>query len=136
MTLSNAQDYSNYIGIPYRSPDSNQEGLNCWELVEKIMIEQFKLKPPIVHYSGPVEKVAPVFMSQLLAWDLISNEHRAPGDLILLSITGYPVHCGILINETQFIHTLKSCNSCIESISSISWKKRILGFYRWKTKTN
>lgn len=131
MTLDNAQACFDLIGIPYRMPDENIDGLHCWELVERAMIEVFNIEPPIIHYTGALKDVEPVFMTQLAAWDHVAAPDRKPGDLVLLSIAGYPVHCGILIERNKMLHTLANTGSVIESVDDHRWSKRITGYYRW-----
>lgn len=132
MIQDNAPDFSKYIGIPYAGPeDETGSGLNCWQLVEKVMREVFHMKPPIVKYTGPLDKVAPIFMAHMQSWDYVEMESRVPGDVLVLRVAGYPVHCGILISQGAFLHTLKGRNSCTEQIKSITWRRRIVGIYRW-----
>lgn len=134
MTHNNSLRYFEpYIGIPYREPpDINGEGLHCWELVEKVMQEVFGVTPPIVHYTGSIKDVEPVFMTQLAAWLFVCNGQQLPGDLVLIRMAGYPVHCGILVSPKVMLHTLKGRCSCIENITRPQWKRRVLGFYRWQ----
>lgn len=135
MIQDNALDFSDYIGIPYA--DTNvplPEGLNCWQLVEKVMKEVFHMKPPEIHYTGPLDNVAPIFMAHMQMWEKIDYDNRAPGDVLVLRVAGYPIHCAILIKPNIFLHTLKGHNSCIEQINGITWRKRLVGIYRWNEK--
>lgn len=129
MIRSSAPDYSNYIGLPYRWTEG--EGLNCWELVELIMVEVFQVKPPYVEFDGIKENVAPLFVNQLSHWKQIDKGEHKEGDLVLLKVIGYPAHCGIMINKRSMIHTLKNSGSVIEQIDSYKWRNRLIGFYRW-----
>lgn len=123
-------DWSDYIGIPYAENGENT-GLNCWELVELIMIEVFDVMPPHYVYTGEYKDVAPIFCSELSAWMNIPYAKREPGDLLLLNIAGYPVHLGILVSPVEMVHTLRATGSCIERINTPRWRKRISGVYRW-----
>lgn len=132
MIQDSALDFSKYIGIPYADPESNSSnGLNCWQLVEKVMKEVFHMEPPIVQYTGPLDKVAPIFMAHMQSWEYVNYDSRSPGDVLVLRVAGYPVHCGILISRKHFLHTLKNLNSSKESLESMRWKRRLVGIYRW-----
>lgn len=132
MILSNAPHFSNYIGIPYGGPDSNDaHALNCWELVEKIMIEAFRKNPPRYEFTGDYKKVYPVFLMELSAWQSIPFEQRQAGDVVLLNMAGYPIHLGILVNRSVMIHTLKNYGSCAENITTTRWRSRVVSVHRW-----
>ena len=132
MIRDSAPDYSNFIGIPYRLPEANAEGLHCWELVEQVMISVFGVEPPEVVYSGSIRRVAPVFMKSLERWTQVDQEDREAGDMVLLSVAGHPAHCGILINKNEMLHTTKETGSVIERVCGIVWRQRIVGYYRWQ----
>lgn len=123
-------DFSVYIGIPY-SEHGKRPGLNCWELVEKVMLECFGVRPPPYHFSGDYRDVAPIFCAELQAWDYVPFDERRPGDVILLNMAGYPIHLGILIDKNQMLHTLRETGSCIEKIKGVKWQRRVSGVYRW-----
>lgn len=131
MIQDNAPDFSKYVGIPYRSPDSGNDGLHCWELVELVMLEAYGLKPPHIEYNGPTREVVPVFMSNLKKWKPIDPEDRRGGDVAILTVYGQPAHCGVLISRNEMIHTMKECNSVIEKIDSLKWMSRLVGVYRY-----
>lgn len=132
MIRRNALGFSEFIGIPYREPhDRESEGLHCWELVEKAMRELFRVEPPGIEFSGTYDQSAPVFMNRLRYWRHIDFSERRAGDLIVLRIAGDPCHCGILVNQTDMLHTMKGHNSCVESVIGSRWESRIYGVYRW-----
>ncbi len=134
MILRNARPFSDFIGIPY-GDENNQDPdrLNCWQICERIMVECFGVQPPTYDYQGEFKKVESCFVENLSQWDEVLLEDRQPGDLVLLSIAGHPIHLGILIYRNIMVHTLDSVGSCTEDITRVSWQKRIKGFYRWRS---
>jgi hypothetical protein len=38
---------------------------------------------------------------------------------------------GLYLNQSDFLHCFRGCNSCIERLDSHNWNKRLLGVYRW-----
>lgn len=135
MTHHSFQVYSNYIGIPFadeRNQDPNK--LNCWQLVQKVMVEQFNKHPPDYDFCGDrYRKAAPIFMTATEEWQEVSFESREPGDVVLLTMQGHPVHVGILVKRDIMLHTMSGICSCAERITSAKWCKRISGIYRWPT---
>ncbi len=132
MTHLSALACSEFVGIPYREPqDGDAPGLHCWELVEKAMRELFHVKPPAIEFTNTYQQSAPVFIDRLRYWRRIDWDDRKAGDLIVLRIAGDPVHCGILVNRDDMLHTMKGHNSCIEPVLSKRWASRLYGVYRW-----
>lgn len=130
MTPHNAQRFFKYIGIPY-SAYGKRPGLNCWELVEKVMIDEFGIVPPHYEYDDDYRKVDSLFVSELQRWQHIEYDDRRPGDLILLIVQGVPIHLGILIDQNLMLHTLPGIESVCEDFTRQPWKNRISGIYRW-----
>lgn len=126
-------DFGRYVGIEYRDPDDAEtNGLHCWELVELVMREEFKVDPPKVSFSDNYKKAMPVFMSELEHWQRIRTGDEQPGDMVLFSIGGIHCHCGIIIDTAHMLHCLKGRNTTIERYRSPEWAKRLVGFYRWQ----
>lgn len=125
-------DFGRYVGIEYRDPDDeNGNGLHCWELVELLMREEFKLVPPKVVFSDNYKQAESVFLAELDSWQLIQLGDEQPGDMILFRIAGQSCHCGILIDSAHMIHCLKGRNTTIERYRAREWSKRLVGIYRW-----
>ena len=69
----------------------------------------------------------------------IEIEKPEPGCIVMLVyIHPYATHIGIVLDDCdQFIHAAsKSKAVCINRLSSISWRHRIKGFYKWTKKLN
>jgi len=121
-----------YIGIPYRLPEESGDGIHCWELVAMIMKEVFNVEPPQVDYAGTASDASPVFFKELEAWKKVEFDERKEGDMLLFNIMGQPIHCGILISDQHMLHTMFGRESCVEDILSTTWKRRLVGVYRWQ----
>ncbi len=119
-----------YIGIPYREKD-------CYDLIRLYHKNVFGNTLPDLEYSRPdganlkerdidtLGQVAPM-ASKSHFYQVTKPKH---GDIILIRIFNMPLHVGLYLNESQFLHTQKQTGSCVERIDT--WKKRILGFYRY-----
>lgn len=69
----------------------------------------------------------------------VKIEKPEPGCMVLLIyIHPYATHIGIVLDDCDhFIHAAsKNKAVCIEKLSSISWRHRIKGFYKWTKRLN
>ena len=105
-----------YTGIPYLLGGTCRKGLDCLGLVRLVYREQF------------LEEVAGLGEG----WSQIEckNWKYEEGDVVVLNIYGLPVHCGIAVSPTQFLHAMDGRVSGVESLSDMRWRKRIRGYYR------
>jgi cell wall-associated NlpC family hydrolase len=54
------------------------------------------------------------------------------GDVVAYRMKfGFPTHVGVMINEHEFLHALENVGVVRESILASTWKRRVVGFYRW-----
>jgi cell wall-associated NlpC family hydrolase len=53
------------------------------------------------------------------------------GDIVTFRIMGHEIHCGIMLNGSEFLHSLKGRMSCIEDLSHINWRTRLTGVFRY-----
>ncbi len=56
-----------------------------------------------------------------------------PFDVILLRTGNMVYHCGVVIGRRTMLHVMEGVNSTIEEFTSLQWKQKVEGFYRWKT---
>jgi hypothetical protein len=56
------------------------------------------------------------------------------GDGIALRMRGYPFHVGIVVAPGLMLHTHEDAGVVVENYHSITWGKRISGFYRYEGK--
>jgi cell wall-associated NlpC family hydrolase len=124
-------NFERYIGLEYCPPDKTGNGLNCWELVELVMRQEFNLTPPEVDFKEDHRLATPVFMRELEAWQPVTNGEEQPGDLVLFNMLNIYSHCGIVIDENRMLHILANRNAVIERFNSMAWTNRLIGFYRW-----
>lgn len=126
--------YEQYVGIEYRAPEAiDAGGLHCYEFVELVLRNEFKLTPPAVRYCNTYKEAAPVFFSEIEKWTEVAVGKEQPGDVAVFRIGTFVCHCGVVIEDHQMLHCLRGRNSCLEDIYSPAWEKRLVGFYRWQT---
>jgi cell wall-associated NlpC family hydrolase len=128
-----SSDIKDYIGIPYidrgRNPD---EGLDCFGLAIRVCRYCYGyILPTLGHKyasSDDHKEMHKAFVESVDKFKKFDMPQR--GDIVVFNMRGLPTHVGIYIGKNSFIHTLKGHNSCVESLSSPLWNKRIEGFYR------
>lgn len=112
------------IGIPYGFRDD--PGLDCYQLVVKALNDLFGITAPDYVFHGPEDEAWIAFAANKLNWQ---PGNRDPGDVVTLKIGRY-THCGLYLGNGEMIHTLRGCQSSIESIDTLKWRDRITGFYK------
>jgi cell wall-associated NlpC family hydrolase len=121
-----------FIGIPYEPKGKSFAGADCVGLVELFNKEALGRKIPDFSqlYLDPrdYKSLDGLIDSEKRHFDTISEPTF--GDTILFRIGSYACHLGIYIDEQIFLHSHEGHDSAIERLDSLSWSKRILGFYR------
>lgn len=133
----NVQALANLVGIPYASGGRDRsQGLDCWGLIRVAALELFGTEvPDYTGYESSCDQAqtAPLFAARHV-WTRISKGSEQPGDVLVLRLSGYPIHAGICLGGDKMLHTLVGRNSCIERYDSLTpWFRRIEGAYRWPT---
>lgn len=116
---------SDFIGQPYDHPR-----FNCWSLVHDVLQKVYEVLPPQYHYDGDVMNANEVFVNKIPCWEKL--DAPIPSAVVVFNIGGKPLHCGVMINDKEFLHTMKGRDSCIERLDSMQWQRRINGFYLWR----
>ena len=123
-----------YIGIPYCKNGNTREGCDCWRLI--VMVYKERLNIDLPAFSGIYDDGSPASLkriSQLIketkrAWPEVKNP--APYDVILLRTSGY--HVGLVTGRRTMLHISEGINSTIEEFTSLQWKDKVEGFYRYE----
>lgn len=122
-----------YLGIPYKDMGRTVEGLDCWGLCVLLAKNEFNYDLPALdrQYTSATDgrSVADlVAINKLNGWEKVEVYEK--GDIIVFNVAGFACHVGTYIGEGLFIHILHGSNVTIESLDSITWKKRLNGVYR------
>lgn len=117
------------IGIPYKFNGTDENGIDCYNLVKlyykEILKNEIKDK---VFYKTQTDLDLKAIKNEQKAW--IKADKIKNGTLLLIRINNFPIHCGVAINKNQFLHILENKTSCIEKISR--WKNKIIGIYDYR----
>lgn len=125
-----------YIGLPYVSHGRTREAIDCFGILQMFYMEQFGIE-----LDGEGFTYANASISEQVERDLRYEESKRVwsdsdelrfGDVLLFRIKGFVSHVGIVIDVANrlFLHSFPGRDSCIESMESLAWKKRIVGIKR------
>ena len=122
------ENIGNYIGISYAEKD-------CYQLIKLFYREQLSKHLPnydlLYDDSNDAAETKPVIENSIASGKWLKVDEPEQFDVIVFNLAGLPVHCGMNINGKDFLHSLYGCNSVIESLESITWQRRVYGYYRW-----
>lgn len=128
-----------YVGTPYQDKGRDGAGTDCWGLVWMIMRDVYDTITPSYENTYATaegrKEVAETITRNCLNnpdWREIRDGEEQPGDLIILTIGGRPLHCGIVVDDKWMIHTLVGHNAVIERYDTAKWNNRRGGFFRLK----
>lgn len=126
-----------YIGLPYQENGRTWQGVDCWGLARLFYKHELNIQLPDYSdlYSGSWnEQIASLINHHKDSWQEISDPQV--GDLCLFNIYGEPTHIGVYCGNNSFLHSREGKDSVIETLSSVSWKKRFQGFFRYQAEAN
>jgi len=124
-----------FIGIPYVVCGETFDGADCYGIAKLYSKEVLNKTLPTYMYSElDNEAVADIAIKSAqhslgAAWRKVDTPKQ--GDVVTFRIMGLEVHCGIMLNDHEFLHSLKGRQSCIEDLSNVNWKHRLTGVFRY-----
>ena len=75
--------------------------------------------------------------------ELVDRERRAmwravpepaPGDVVVLKIKRYPVHCGVVLGGGQMIHAHHGTDTTVERYGGLIWRDRLDDYWRHESR--
>ena len=124
--------HNKYIGIPYQEKGRSLEGADCWGLSRLIYKNEFDIDLPSFsdnYAHEDTERIAELMIQYREGWEE-TNTYKS-GDMILFRVLGHVSHIGVMINDTQFIHSRQGQDAAIDSLSTSRWTHRIAGVYTY-----
>jgi len=125
--------YNKYVGIPYKETGRDTTGIDCWGLLRLIYKEQYNVDIPSFsdgYTSGKDRDLTTELIAQNKEqW--VERETPEVGDGILFRVLGLETHIGVYLGDNKFIHAKEGHSSVIESLTSLKWKNRIAGYFRY-----
>lgn len=135
---------SRYVGIPYIDRGRGPDAYDCWGLVRLIMAERFGVELPrfdelywtdLSYCRELGRRVDATAQGFDCVWLNRGNElppldQLRPGDVLLMRLSGSPVHVGVIASTPWFVHTEVAQDSCVDSLDGLRWSRRVYGVYR------
>ena len=123
-----------YIGLDYEDRGRGPNAFDCLGFVSYVFRRELNIDLPdfLDTYRSAEDSsgVAAAINKRKVDWERVDNPR--PLDLILFNVLGHPTHVGLFISNDDFLHCFKGTGSCLERLNSLTWGRRVLGFYRWK----
>ena len=129
--------YNDYVGIPFLAKGREKTGVDCWGLAILVYSEQFNITLPSFSDNYDFEdtdRIAELTAQYKEAWE--ETTEPKPGSIVLFKVLGQVSHVGIYVGNNKFLHCRENHSSAIESLDSISWNKRLAGFFNYAEKSN
>lgn len=123
-----------WIGRPYAVRGRGPDAFDCWGLVAAVVAERWGLELP--SHAGEYETaadrhdLAAVVAGGQSEWTEISPAAARVGDVVVLRLAGAECHVGLVVAPGWFLHSLRGCDSVIESWEHAAWRNRLAGVWR------
>ena len=124
-----------YIGIPYVIGGESLEGADCYGIAKLYSKNELgKILPTYMYSNLDNEAVAELAIKSAqhglgASWTKVEVPQH--GDIVTFRIMGQEIHCGIMLNGSEFLHSLKGRMSCIEDLTHVNWNHRLTGVFRY-----
>ncbi len=123
-----------YVGLPFKSCGRGPDGYDCWGLARLFYSIEYGIDLPsyVDEYSASNKKTetSRTIEAHWDEWSRISQGQEKCGDIIVLRLSGFPTHIGVVIRKGIMLHILEGTNAVIESYRGALWKNRIIGIFR------
>lgn len=126
-------DVSRYAAIPFAEKGRDMTGCDCWGIVYLVYRDLLGIELPLYtekYQNTEDEKVlAAAINGEKVKWEEVETPEA--GNVVLMRLKGQPMHVGVFIGGGMFIHCLSGSGTVIERVNSITWRNRIVGYYRF-----
>ena len=132
MDKINEKIYSDLIGSEFKYMARGENGkYDCLGLIYELYK---RLSIPLPHQQTVIDKH---LRDRALEkgkdmFEKISTVE--PGCLIGFRVGSLISHVGMMLDRTRFVHIRKNTRCCIEKITDLKWKKRVIGYYKFRQK--
>jgi cell wall-associated NlpC family hydrolase len=116
------------IGIPFETGGRGPDTFDCYGLCMHVVERDTGVRPP--DYGAPEDfaRIQALMVSSAVFWKRIP--YAKPGSVVLLRVGRFIAHCGVVINDSEFIHTWEKSGGVVRERLQL-WTDRIFGFYEY-----
>lgn len=124
--------FAPYLGIPFKEQGRDMDGIDCYGLIRLLLSEVFHIATTdyMDYKIDDRRDCAALIRKATKQSEWVEVLHPACGDVVLLNITGQPMHCGMYLGEGLFIHASHEAGVAVERLAAPCWVRRISKFYR------
>lgn len=125
-----------YVGIPYADKGRDRSGCDCWGLLRLVLGEVFRISLPSYTEdyatAADFKEVSALIAGEIphMPWRRVDGEPRA-GHCVLFRLEGVPMHVGVMVSPTMFLHTRQGVAAAIDRLDAPLWHRKRLGIYEW-----
>ncbi|MFA7287330.1 MAG: NlpC/P60 family protein [Melioribacteraceae bacterium] len=126
-------DVSEYCDVPFLEKGRSIEGWDCWGPAYIIYKNRLGIELPLYtdRYKNTEDEkeLGRLIGKEKLMWEEVDNPE--PYDLVNLRLKNQPMHVGVCIGNGKFLHCMENVGTTVEKLKSLTWRDRIIGFYRY-----
>jgi cell wall-associated NlpC family hydrolase len=124
------EDFSKYLGIPYKERGRNFRGLDCWGLVRLFLLSEYGIEvDDYSQYSArDMEEVKRIAEKEKKKW--IKVDSPKPGDVVEIQILKRDFHVGIIPFPGYILHICNERFSEMNKLTHPLIKRSIRGIWR------
>ena len=129
--MISARLYSDLIGKGFAPGGRGPLTFDCYGVVKAVLERNGIPAPDYPSVEDAGVNASLIFAAMEAGWEKV----RIPeaNCVVLLRMDRLEgTHVGVMVDESRFLHALQKTGVCVESVRSELWKRRIIGFYRWK----
>ena len=129
--------FEDLIGVPFANNGRNiKTGVDCYGLCIEVYRRYGKKLPEYYAEYNDMKRINEIVQheAQSALWQEVDKEHLPVPCLVAIrfgSPQGVVNHTGVYIGEGRFIHIRENIGVCIDRIDSPSWRRVIVGFYKY-----
>ena len=123
-----------FTGLPYKAGARGPEYYDCWGLVRYFYQEMFGIELPLhagMYFSGDTNNLHEEIVKRSVACEFIEVSDRKFGDILLIRHMKHPVHAGVRVSDTHFIHSAQNIGSV--KTEENRWRNKVEKYFRHKT---
>lgn len=127
--------YEKYMSVPFVDKGREMDGADCWGLARLIYKDELGIELPdyLDAYEHTLERKAiSLHISDVYEKNWVKVEEPKEFDLVIVDISGVPMHIGIVTKKDHMIHCSRDVNTAHESLKTSRWKHKIRGFARYE----
>ncbi len=137
-------DMTAYADVPFAEKGRSLLGWDCWGVIYVLYWRLRRIPVPAYteayQTTADRQEIGALVNREKGLWDQVPTDpdrplceqtnRLQPFDLAVLRIEGEPMHISMYIGAGKIIHCMKGVGTSIEALNSITWRDRIVGYYR------